>query len=55
MFWIKRYFCPFVSWCRIIYFGGYGCKTIGEVRNTPATSFVVEEMSWVNNNNNIKG
>ncbi|XP_042363845.1 kelch domain-containing protein 1-like isoform X2 [Plectropomus leopardus] len=29
---------------RLIYFGGYGCKTIGEVRNT--SSFVVEEMSW---------
>ncbi|XP_070708381.1 kelch domain-containing protein 1-like [Pempheris klunzingeri] len=31
---------------RLIYFGGYGCKTIGEVRNTSSTSFIVEEMSW---------
>ncbi|KAK2820662.1 hypothetical protein Q5P01_023621 [Channa striata] len=31
---------------RIIYFGGYGCKTIVEVRNTSSSSFVVEEMSW---------
>ncbi|XP_047464736.1 kelch domain-containing protein 1-like [Mugil cephalus] len=30
---------------RLIYFGGYGCKTIGEVQNT-SSSFVVEEMSW---------
>nr|CBN81669.1 Kelch domain-containing protein 1 [Dicentrarchus labrax] len=31
---------------RLIYFGGYGCKTMGEVRNTSSASFVVEEMSW---------
>ncbi|KAF7203989.1 kelch domain-containing protein 1 [Nothobranchius furzeri] len=31
---------------RLIYFGGYGCKTIGEVRNTSSSSFTVEEMSW---------
>lgn len=31
---------------RLIYFGGYGCKTVGEVRNTSSTSFIVEEMSW---------
>ncbi|KAK2884522.1 kelch domain-containing protein 1-like isoform X2 [Channa argus] len=31
---------------RLIYFGGYGCKTIVEVRNTSSSSFVVEEMSW---------
>ncbi|XP_024857884.1 kelch domain-containing protein 1-like isoform X1 [Kryptolebias marmoratus] len=31
---------------RLIYFGGYGCKTIGEVRNTLSSSFIVEEMSW---------
>ncbi|KAM9715714.1 kelch domain-containing protein 1-like [Menidia menidia] len=31
---------------RLIYFGGYGCKTIGEVRNTSSSNFVVEEMSW---------
>ncbi|XP_008289728.1 kelch domain-containing protein 1-like [Stegastes partitus] len=31
---------------RLIYFGGYGCKTIGEVRNTTSSSFVVDEMSW---------
>lgn len=40
------------SWCRLIYFGGYGCKTIGEVRNTSSTSFIVEEMSWVNDTKN---
>ncbi|XP_019962343.2 kelch domain-containing protein 1-like isoform X1 [Paralichthys olivaceus] len=31
---------------RLIYFGGYGCKTIGDVRNTSSSSFIVEEMSW---------
>ncbi|XP_071401832.1 kelch domain-containing protein 1-like [Centroberyx affinis] len=31
---------------RLIYFGGYGCKTIGEVRNTSLSSFIVEETSW---------
>ncbi|XP_030019026.1 kelch domain-containing protein 1-like [Sphaeramia orbicularis] len=31
---------------RLIYFGGYGCKTVVEVRNTSSSSFVVEEMSW---------
>ncbi|KAM7370580.1 hypothetical protein PAMP_010112 [Pampus punctatissimus] len=31
---------------RLIYFGGYGCKTVGEVRNTTSSSFIVEEMSW---------
>ncbi|TNN84813.1 Kelch domain-containing protein 1 [Liparis tanakae] len=31
---------------RLIFFGGYGCKTIGEVRNTSTSNFVVEEMSW---------
>ncbi|XP_029312521.1 kelch domain-containing protein 1-like [Cottoperca gobio] len=31
---------------RFIYFGGYGCKTIGEVQNTSTSSFVVDEMSW---------
>ncbi|XP_030256025.1 kelch domain-containing protein 1-like [Sparus aurata] len=31
---------------RLIYFGGYGCKTMGEVQNTSSTSFIVEEMSW---------
>lgn len=49
---------PNVNWrtpvcfsrCRLIYFGGYGCKTMGEVQNTSSTSFIVEEMSWVNNN-----
>lgn len=33
--------------CRIIYFGGYGCKTMWDVQNTPSANFVVEEMSWV--------
>ncbi|KAM6897618.1 kelch domain-containing protein 1-like [Xenentodon cancila] len=31
---------------RIIYFGGYGCKTVGDVQNTSSSSFVIEEMSW---------
>ncbi|XP_028264501.1 kelch domain-containing protein 1-like isoform X2 [Parambassis ranga] len=31
---------------RLIFFGGYGCKTVGEVQNSPSSSFVVEEMSW---------
>ncbi|KAM4624578.1 kelch domain-containing protein 1-like [Polymixia lowei] len=31
---------------RLIYFGGYGCKTIQEVRNTSSSSFIVEETSW---------
>ncbi|KAL6094560.1 uncharacterized protein ACO6RY_15940 [Pungitius sinensis] len=31
---------------RLIFFGGYGCKTAGEVRNTSSSNFVVEEMSW---------
>lgn len=32
---------------RLIYFGGYGCKTMGEMQNTPATNFIMEELSWV--------
>ncbi|XP_034050641.1 kelch domain-containing protein 1-like [Thalassophryne amazonica] len=31
---------------RLIYFGGYGCKTIAEVQNTSSSSFIVEEMAW---------
>ncbi|KAK5881557.1 hypothetical protein CesoFtcFv8_022340 [Champsocephalus esox] len=31
---------------RLIYFGGYGCKTIGQVQNSTSASFVVDEMSW---------
>ncbi|XP_061911165.1 kelch domain-containing protein 1-like [Entelurus aequoreus] len=31
---------------RLVYFGGYGCKTISEVRNMPSWSFVIEDMSW---------
>lgn len=31
---------------RLIYFGGYGCKTVGEVQNGSSSSFIVEEMSW---------
>ncbi|XP_038592082.1 kelch domain-containing protein 1-like isoform X1 [Micropterus salmoides] len=38
---------------RLIYFGGYGCKTIGEVRNTSSTSFIVEEMSWTTIGNTL--
>lgn len=33
--------------CRLIYFGGYGCKTMGDMQNTSATNFIVEELSWV--------
>ncbi|XP_028332886.1 kelch domain-containing protein 1-like [Gouania willdenowi] len=29
---------------RLIFFGGYGCKTIREVQNSP--NFLVDEMSW---------
>ncbi|KAJ3608048.1 hypothetical protein NHX12_025098 [Muraenolepis orangiensis] len=31
---------------RLIYFGGYCCKTTQEVRATPPLSFIVEETSW---------
>ncbi|XP_014915497.1 kelch domain-containing protein 1-like isoform X1 [Poecilia latipinna] len=31
---------------RLIYFGGYGCKTVAEAQNTSSSSFIVEEMSW---------
>ncbi|XP_055085585.1 kelch domain-containing protein 1-like isoform X2 [Periophthalmus magnuspinnatus] len=31
---------------RLIYFGGYGCKTVGDVQNSSPSSFTVEEMSW---------
>ncbi|XP_058477817.1 kelch domain-containing protein 1-like [Solea solea] len=30
---------------RLIYFGGYGCKTLGQVRNSSSSSFVMDEMS----------
>lgn len=32
---------------RLIYFGGYGCKTVGEVQNTTSSNFILEEMSWM--------
>lgn len=38
------------SWCRLIYFGGYGCKTVREVQNASSSSFIIEEMSWVGGN-----
>nr|XP_020472206.1 kelch domain-containing protein 1-like [Monopterus albus] len=38
---------------RLIYFGGYGCKTIGEVQNTSSSSFVMEEMSWATIGNTL--
>lgn len=38
---------------RLIYFGGYGCKTIGEVRNSSTSNFVVEEMSWTTIGNTL--
>ncbi|CAI5658273.1 kelch domain-containing protein 1 isoform X1 [Oreochromis niloticus] len=31
---------------RLIYFGGYGCKTLSELRNTSSSNFTLEEMSW---------
>ncbi|XP_054455205.1 kelch domain-containing protein 1-like [Anoplopoma fimbria] len=31
---------------RLIFFGGYGYKTVGDVRNISRSNFVVEEMSW---------
>ncbi|KAM9831208.1 LOW QUALITY PROTEIN: kelch domain-containing protein 1-like [Neosynchiropus ocellatus] len=48
--------CQHSSWVhrdRIIYFGGYGCKTIGEARNTTPANFVVEEMSWATIGNTL--
>lgn len=38
---------------RLIYFGGYGCKTIGEVQNTSSSSFILEEMSWTTIGNTL--
>lgn len=38
---------------RLIYFGGYGCKTVGEVQNTSSSSFIVEEMSWATIGNTL--
>ncbi|XP_077481340.1 kelch domain-containing protein 1-like [Stigmatopora argus] len=32
---------------RLVYFGGYGCKTLQEARNVPSTNFIVEEMTWI--------
>ncbi|KAG7277566.1 hypothetical protein CRUP_013884 [Coryphaenoides rupestris] len=31
---------------RLLYFGGYGCKTIQEVRDVSPLSFIMEETSW---------
>ncbi|KAM4715547.1 kelch domain-containing protein 1-like [Anableps anableps] len=31
---------------RLIYFGGYGCKTVVEAQNTSSSSFIMEDMSW---------
>ncbi|KAM8888765.1 kelch domain-containing protein 1-like isoform 1-T1 [Synchiropus picturatus] len=48
--------CQHTSWVhrdRIIYFGGYGCKTLGEARNTTSANFVVEEMSWTTIGNTL--
>ncbi|XP_059181369.1 kelch domain-containing protein 1-like [Centropristis striata] len=38
---------------RLIYFGGYGCKTVGEVQNTSTSSFVMDEMSWITIGNTL--
>ncbi|KAM4524359.1 kelch domain-containing protein 1-like [Odontesthes bonariensis] len=38
---------------RLIYFGGYGCKTLGEVRDTSSSNFVVAEMSWTTIGNTL--
>ncbi|XP_041830336.1 kelch domain-containing protein 1-like [Melanotaenia boesemani] len=38
---------------RLVYFGGYGCKTIGEVQNGSSSSFVLDEMSWTTIGNTL--
>ncbi|XP_074475575.1 kelch domain-containing protein 1-like isoform X1 [Sebastes fasciatus] len=38
---------------RLIYFGGYGCKTIGDVRNISTSNFIVEEMAWATIGNTL--
>jgi len=35
---------------RLLYFGGYGCKTIQQVRDGSPLNFIMEETSWVNDN-----
>ncbi|XP_057682091.1 kelch domain-containing protein 1-like [Corythoichthys intestinalis] len=32
---------------RLVYFGGYGCKTLREARNMQSTNFIIEEMTWI--------
>ncbi|XP_061120771.1 kelch domain-containing protein 1-like [Syngnathus typhle] len=32
---------------RLVYFGGYGCKTLREARNMESTNFIIEEMTWL--------
>ncbi|XP_051928623.1 kelch domain-containing protein 1-like [Hippocampus zosterae] len=32
---------------RLIYFGGYVCKTLREARNLESTNFIIEEMNWL--------
>lgn len=39
---------PLPSHLRLIYFGGYGPKTLSQ--NTSSASFTVEEMTWVSTN-----
>lgn len=45
---LKEQYSLLLSLCRLIYFGGYGCKTLRELRNTSSSNFTLEEMSWVN-------
>ncbi|XP_077406107.1 kelch domain-containing protein 1-like [Vanacampus margaritifer] len=32
---------------RLVYFGGYGCKTLREARNVESTNFIIEDMTWL--------
>ncbi|XP_061666731.1 kelch domain-containing protein 1-like isoform X1 [Syngnathoides biaculeatus] len=32
---------------RLVYFGGYGCKTLREARNMESSNFIVREMTWL--------
>ncbi|XP_061562741.1 kelch domain-containing protein 1-like isoform X1 [Phycodurus eques] len=32
---------------RLVYFGGYGCKTLREARNMESSNFIIREMTWL--------
>ncbi|XP_037547154.1 kelch domain-containing protein 1 [Nematolebias whitei] len=38
---------------RLIYFGGYGCKTMGDVQNSSSSSFIIDDMSWATIGNTL--